>query len=276
MMTLLVPAFSRTILLLCFFFAYVLIGFSQGVGISENGSPTPDASALLDVQSTTKGVLIPRMTTTERAAIPTPATGLMVFDNTTLSFWYYDGTNWTEIGNATSYSPFDTSNNVVLLNSNVADETTHDFVFGSTQLDDDGNTDHDRRFFFDKSNASFRAGYMTGNEWDEANRGSQSVAFGESNIASGNRAMAWGYNNTVSGDYQATSWGATNLSSANRTTTWGYGNAAWGDDATAWGRSNSVSGEHATGWGEDNTISGDHATAWGEDNTASEEHTTAW
>ena len=230
---------------------------------------------MLDVKSTTKGVLIPRMTSTERSAISSPATGLMVFDNTTISFWYYDGSQWAEIG-TTAASPFDTSGGVVLLNTAVVDESSHDFVFGSTQLDDDGNTNHDRRLFFDKSNASFRAGYMTGTDWDEANRGNQSVAFGEGNVASGNRAMAWGYNNTVSGDYQATSWGAVNSSSADRTTIWGYGNAAESDDATAWGRSNSVSGEHATGWGEDNTVSGSTSTAWGSNNEASDTYTTAW
>jgi len=59
---------------------------AQSVGISAIGSP-PDNSALLDVDATgmnpKKGVLIPRMTTDERNAIPSPANALMIFNTTT-------------------------------------------------------------------------------------------------------------------------------------------------------------------------------------------------
>jgi hypothetical protein len=66
------------------------------VGINEDNSQ-PDATAILDVKSTTKGVLIPRMTSTQKAAITTPATGLIVYDNTISSFWYYNGATQTEM-----------------------------------------------------------------------------------------------------------------------------------------------------------------------------------
>ncbi|MFK7971145.1 MAG: hypothetical protein AB8F95_12295, partial [Bacteroidia bacterium] len=78
------------------------VSFAQSVGINETGT-NPDSSAILDVKSTTKGVLIPRMTSTERTNISDPAIGLMVFDITTNSFWYQNGnakpgTNgWKEI-----------------------------------------------------------------------------------------------------------------------------------------------------------------------------------
>lgn len=58
----------------------------------------PDASAVLDVQSTTKGVLIPRMTTAERDAIADPATGLIIYNTDENQFEYYDSTQWTAIG----------------------------------------------------------------------------------------------------------------------------------------------------------------------------------
>jgi len=57
----------------------------------------PHASAMLDVQSTTKGMLVPRMTTAQRSAISSPATGLMVFDTNTGGFWFYDGTAWADL-----------------------------------------------------------------------------------------------------------------------------------------------------------------------------------
>jgi len=47
------------------------------------GGSTPEPSAMLDIQSTTKGVLFPRMTTAERTGITNPATGLMVFNSET-------------------------------------------------------------------------------------------------------------------------------------------------------------------------------------------------
>ena len=64
-----------------------------------------NSSAMLDVESTTKGMLIPRMTTAQRTAISSPASGLLVYDNTTFSFWFYNGTAWTElvVGNATGW-----------------------------------------------------------------------------------------------------------------------------------------------------------------------------
>jgi hypothetical protein len=55
-------------------------------------------SAKLQVDSTTQGALLPRMTTTQRNAIVTPATGLIVYDTTLLSFYQYNGTSWTAVG----------------------------------------------------------------------------------------------------------------------------------------------------------------------------------
>lgn len=69
---------------------------AQSVGI---GTETPDASALLDVASTDKGVLIPRITTAQREAITTPATGLLVYDTDSDSFWFQGTTGWTELRN---------------------------------------------------------------------------------------------------------------------------------------------------------------------------------
>ena len=66
--------------------------FAQ-VGI---GTTTPDTSSALEIESTDKGLLIPRMTTAQRTAIATPAMGLLVYDTDTKSIWNYDGTAWVE------------------------------------------------------------------------------------------------------------------------------------------------------------------------------------
>jgi hypothetical protein len=69
---------------------------AQSLAINTDGS-TANTSALLDVKSTLKGVLIPRMNRTERNAIATPAAGLLIFQNApdSIGFYYYNGTAWT-------------------------------------------------------------------------------------------------------------------------------------------------------------------------------------
>jgi len=98
-----------------------------------------------------------------------------------------------------SQSPFvlDEATNIIH-NRNEGDE---DFVFGSPQLDDDGDTDHDSRMFFDKSNGAFRAGNVYGTKWDQVNRGIYSVAFGYNTEASGQYSFASGASSTAEGAY---------------------------------------------------------------------------
>jgi hypothetical protein len=62
-----------------------------GIGVTAN------ASAILDVQSTTKGVRMPNMTTTQKNAIASPAAGLMVFDTTLSKLSVYSGAAWQTI-----------------------------------------------------------------------------------------------------------------------------------------------------------------------------------
>ena len=66
--------------------------------VAINGDGTEAAaSSMLHVQSTDKGMLIPRMTTPQRMAISSPATGLLVFDTTTGGFWFYTGSAWSDL-----------------------------------------------------------------------------------------------------------------------------------------------------------------------------------
>lgn len=67
-----------------------------------------------------------------------------------------------------------------------------DFVFGSPQLDDDGNEDHDARMFFDKSKGAFRVGVCPDDSWDEDNIGEFSIALGQGAKASETGSVAIG------------------------------------------------------------------------------------
>ena len=76
----------------------------KGTGSVGIGTSTPDASALLDVQSTTKGVRMPNMTTTQKNAIASPVAGLMVFDTTLSKMCVYTGSAWAIDADGTQLS----------------------------------------------------------------------------------------------------------------------------------------------------------------------------
>ena len=82
----------RIVLFMMIFLSFATVNktYGQGVGISELDI-TPDASSILELRSTLKGFLAPRMSTAQRMTIISPAQGLLVFDTTTQSFWYFDG-----------------------------------------------------------------------------------------------------------------------------------------------------------------------------------------
>src|ERR1041385_3582077 len=88
-----------TMLTFCFLFAWgnlhAQTNTFPSTGAVGIGTITPDASSLLEIKSTAKGLLIPRMTLTQRNAIATPATGLMIYQtNNTAGFYYYNGSAW--------------------------------------------------------------------------------------------------------------------------------------------------------------------------------------
>src|ERR1700722_4569066 len=70
------------------------------------GTTTPNNSAQLDITSNSKGLLIPRMTTIQRTSISSPAKGLMVFDNDSAYFFYFDGHSWRGINSDAVRGPW--------------------------------------------------------------------------------------------------------------------------------------------------------------------------
>ncbi len=76
----------------------ILNSFSQnGVSINATVGVPADNSAMLDVVSTTKGVLIPRMSQAQKLAIANPATGLLIYQtDSTKGIWYFNGTVWLQ------------------------------------------------------------------------------------------------------------------------------------------------------------------------------------
>ncbi|MEM6726538.1 MAG: hypothetical protein AAF598_21045, partial [Bacteroidota bacterium] len=105
--------FSLFLLLLCADSIY-----SQ-VGINATGA-TPDSTAMLDISSNGKGLLIPRMTSAERQGILNPAEALMVYDTDEKSFWYFGNGQWQTI--ATDQQTLDILNDSLSIsNGNIID-----------------------------------------------------------------------------------------------------------------------------------------------------------
>lgn len=75
---------------------------AQNVGI---GTTTPDPSAKLDIQSSNSGLLIPRLTETQKNNISSPANGLLIYQTDGVSgFYYYDGSIWKTFSGASTYN----------------------------------------------------------------------------------------------------------------------------------------------------------------------------
>ncbi|MBE0638811.1 MAG: hypothetical protein IH598_09845 [Bacteroidales bacterium] len=84
----------------------IALGFNLNaqVAVTTDGS-SADPSAMLDIKSTDKGLLIPRMTEAERDDIVTPAEGLMIYQTDgTEGFYYFNGTSWKAVAEKTSYT----------------------------------------------------------------------------------------------------------------------------------------------------------------------------
>ena len=87
--------FMKELLIFLLAINVCLLADAQSFSVNTDGS-TADNSAILDVKSADKGMLIPRMTKAQKNAIGSPATGLLVFQQSpdSVGFYYYSGTSW--------------------------------------------------------------------------------------------------------------------------------------------------------------------------------------
>jgi hypothetical protein len=260
------------LLLLCI--AYLQTQLKAQIGISATNTP-PNASAMLDVSSTTKGALIPRMTTAQKNAIISPVDGLMVFDtdlqqfsyktggtatvwqnfgNSPNSYWQLNGLGGNEIRN-TNTGGFWSANPIGLdyySSNNVTNPPTAPFNGGGT------------RMMWIPSRSAFRVGTVSGSAttWDATNIGLFSFASGYDAKASGNNSISMGLSTNAIGDGSIAIGYAVNSSGYN-STAMGYGTTVSGDRSTAMGGGTTASGFYSTAMGESTAASGDNSTAIG-------------
>jgi hypothetical protein len=183
-------------------------------------------------------------------------------------------------------------NGAVLVNGTDGLQVTGTLGSGATlALSGAGN-----RMFFYPRKAAFRAGTVSSTEWDEANIGNNSVAFGANTKASGSNSFATGFgvNSTgttsfgtgyyinASGDYSfaagtnlsatgnsAIATGSNNVASGNTSFALGYTTTASGNTSFASGRYTIASGTCSVAFGDSATASGSFSTAMGYQTIAS-------
>lgn len=293
------------------------ISVSAQVGIGVDAAQI-NASAQLDVSSTTKGLLTPRMTELQRKSINQPAAGLLVYQTDSIAgFYYYDGSAWKlnlglspggtigqvlttdGAGNATWATAAGggsvtvgavgsaTANGVAITNGvlslSPADGTNPGIVtFGAqtfagakTFLSNDGllakgtfgsgaipTTGVGTRMMWYPRKAAFRAGYVAGNTWDDANIGNYSFAGGYNTKAGGMYASALGYGTNASGTH-STAIGYSTTGSGNYSFVAGYQSIASGLSSFAANSNTTASATGSTALGASTVASGTFSIAIG-------------
>gem|GEM_PF-3388458 len=175
------------------FLAWGALGFAQNMSINADGS-APDNSAMLDVSSTTQGLLIPRMTQAQRQTISSPAFGLMVLQtDNNKGLYIYDTTGsgaWTYMLDSTSVA--------ALI---AASAITED----STRLAD---SDNDTKIQVEESNDEDLIRFdIEGNERMKLDSNTLHLGDGEDNVFIGNNA---GVGNTTGSENIAIGFEAAN------------------------------------------------------------------
>jgi hypothetical protein len=237
---------------------------AQNVGI---GTTSPAYSAALDIQSTSKGLLIPRLTAAQKLAIDTPVNGLLIFQtDIAAGFYFYNGTGWTNISNGSAFfivSPLDNAN---IIYRDIAGSYGKNFLLNADSINYNTNGPigslQPKQFFLPGRQGAFRAGAVTSNAWNIDSIGNASFAAGYNTKATGPFTTATGYQSEASGN-AATALGYLSLASGNTSTAMGFGSKASGAYALAAGNTNTAMGNSAVALGEYTTASGDHAFAGG-------------
>ena len=263
---------KKITLLIAFLFGTML---HAQVGINTT---SPDASSMLDISATNKGVLVPRVsltnvTLTTLDGTNTAATGLLIWNtNATttggsgVGFYFYNGTQWMPItqsatpitldqaydqGGAGAGKNINATDGAVRINGDDGFLVTGTFGTGNTI--DTEITGYGTRMFFNPRKAAFRAGFNYDPYWNDAYIGDYSTAFGYGTRASG---------------FASTAFGELTQATNSEATAFGIGSTASGPSSTAFGNSTAASSAISTAFGHSNVSSGVKSTSFGFSNFA--------
>ncbi|MBP6431557.1 MAG: hypothetical protein KA319_07315 [Ferruginibacter sp.] len=281
---------------------YVLVAFlfqfqiciAQSVAINNDGS-IANASALLDIKSTNKGLLLPRVTKAQKDAIISPAAGLLVYQTSpdSIGFQYYDGTKWLWL--QAEEDTYWAKNGSDIYNKNlgrvgigttnplarlhIIDTAQFGVLFSGSRINSSiiaSSTPvigQSARMMWLPKQAAFRAGgvhrevFILGSigdttVWDDSNIGIYSAAFGRNTKASGDYSFAIGRETKATGDY-STAMGYNTSATGFNSTAMGYTTSATGGNSTAMGYGTSATGDNSTAMGYSTTANGYSSTVLG-------------
>jgi len=269
--------------------------FSFLISTAQVGINNTNPQAALDITASatpaaTDGILIPRVDEFP-TGVTTAQDGMLVFitgnSTPTKGFYYYNHTitSWTSIqgagggtldqaydfGGAGAGNTIAATDGAVTINGEDGILVSGIFGAGETITTTGAGT----RMFFNPRKSAFRAGQVIASEWNDANIGERSTAFGFRTIASGDRSTAFGSNTTASG-LAATSFGLNNEASGIGATTFGDNTLASGVNSIAFGFNTIASGERSIAFGVGTTASGTNTVAFGASTIASGTGATAF
>ena len=192
--------------------------FAQSVAINTDGSAA-SVTSILDVKSTAKGILIPRMSKAEKNAIAAPASGLLIYQNApdSIGFYFYSGSSWLWLQNSSEGWSVNGNNSITTSNflgsinnaalrfkvnnqpSGIIDSTNQNTSFGYQSLYAITSGNNNTAIGFD---AAKKLNATHGNT-AVGNKALAADTTGWENVAIGDSAMgsAEGYNNTAVGFY---------------------------------------------------------------------------
>ncbi len=287
--------------LLCSFYGYS----QQSVSINNSGAPA-DSSAMLDISSSSKGLLIPRVSLTsinDVSTIPNPAISLLVYNTNAamtdgaVGFWYFNGSVWVQVttspvpgtfgqtqrndgtswvANSTLYNNgvnigIGTTSPTALLNINGTGTGDGNVLFtGMYKSAGPGSAPASgagTRMMWYPDKAAFRVGYVSGTYWDTDSIGAYSIAMGYNNKAKGTNSASWGTNTTASGS-NSTTMGTNTTASGSTSAAMGYITNASGFCSISMGEYSASSGNASIATGGWTNASGNFSTAMGIYNTA--------
>lgn len=259
---------------------YSISLFSQ-VGV---GNTNPQASLDISASSTTTpanndGILIPRMS--NFPASPAAAQdGMLIFYTGSgasgKGFYYWNNTTSTWVflasgakntldeaydeGGAGNGRTITADNGAVRVNGEDGFVVTG--TFGNGNIIDSEVTGSGTRMFFNPNQAAFRAGTVSGGQWESTSVGDFSTAFGYDTTAGGDYSFAFG-DNTAAGGSHSTAFGDSTLASGIYSLAFGESTTASGSHSIAFGSNTLASGALSTSFGALTQATGSYSTALG-------------